>query len=52
MILVANVPARLLAAKLSSPLQMLLLLGMAIICWVASELVWRLSVRHYTSASS
>src|SRR5438128_1157115 len=35
MILVANVPARLLAAKLSSPLQMLLLLGMAIICWVA-----------------
>ena len=52
MILVANVPARLLAAKLSSPLQMLLLLGMAIICWLASELAWRLSVRHYTSASS
>ena len=52
MILVANVPAKLLADKLKSPLEMLLLLGMGVVCWVISELGWRFSVRHYTSASS
>jgi len=52
MILVANVPAKLLADKLRSPLEMLLLLGMGVICWLVSELGWRFSVRHYTSASS
>src|SRR5205807_1044981 len=52
MILVANVPAKLLADKLRSPSEMVLLLGMGIVCWVLSELGWRFSVRHYTSASS
>jgi len=52
MILVANVPAKLLADKLASPLEMVLLLGMAVVCWSVSELGWRFSVRHYTSASS
>src|SRR2546430_14198726 len=52
MILVANVPARLLADKLNSPLQMLLLVGMSVLCWVLSEVGWRFSVKHYTSASS
>jgi ABC-type uncharacterized transport system permease subunit len=42
----------LLVAKLSSPLEMLWLLVMCAGCWVASELGWRFSVRHYTSASS
>jgi len=52
MLLVANVPVKLLAHKLSSPLEMLVLLGMAIVCLAASEGIWRTSVRHYTSASS
>jgi len=30
----------------------LLLLGMAVVCLLLSEAVWRVSVRHYTSASS
>ena len=53
-LLVSNVPARVLADKfdLSSPGPALLLLGMGIVCAMASEWVWRLSMRHYTSASS
>ncbi len=52
MILVANVPAKLLADKLQSPLEILLLLGMSLVCGGVSEIGWRFSVRHYTSASS
>ncbi len=52
MLLVANVPAKLLAAKLSSPLEMLLMLATCLVCWEVSQAGWRLSLRHYTSASS
>jgi ABC-2 type transport system permease protein len=52
MLLVANVPVKLLAEKLDSPWEMLLLLVMGMLCFLASEAVWRFSVRHYTSASS
>jgi ABC-2 type transport system permease protein len=52
MLLVANVPARLLVNKLSSPRDMLLLLGMSLVCFFVSEAGWRYSVRRYTSASS
>lgn len=52
MILVANVPAKLLAAKLRSPGEMFLLLVMSLACWIISEWGWRVSIRHYTSASS
>ena len=52
MLLVANVPVKLLAHKLNSPLEMLVLLGMALVCLVVSEAIWRVSVKHYTSASS
>ena len=52
MLLVANVPVKLLIHKLGSPLQMLLLLAMGALCFLASEIGWRFSVRHYTSASS
>jgi ABC-type uncharacterized transport system permease subunit len=52
MLLVANVPARLIVNKLSSPLDMLLLLAMSGACLLVSELGWRFSVRRYTSASS
>ena len=52
MLLVSNVPARLLADKLSSPGPMLLLVGMCVVCLAVSEWGWRRSLRHYTSASS
>jgi ABC-2 type transport system permease protein len=52
MLLVSNVPTRLLASKLDSPAPLFLLLGMAAVCAIASELGWRASLRRYTSASS
>ena len=52
MLLIANVPARLMVKKLSSPLDMALLLGLSVVCLLVSEAVWRLSMRRYTSASS
>ena len=52
MLLVANVPAKLLAGKLSSPVEILWLLVLAAAAFLASGRVWRFSVRHYTSASS
>jgi ABC-2 type transport system permease protein len=52
MLLVANVPAKVLARKLDSPLEILLLLAMAGACLMVSEWGWRKSVRRYTSASS
>jgi ABC-type uncharacterized transport system permease subunit len=52
MLLVANVPAKLLIHKLSSPGDMVLLLVMSVACLMLSEACWRNSVRRYTSASS
>lgn len=52
MLLVANVPTKLLADKLGSPLEMLLLVTLAAGIFAVSTRVWRLSVRRYTSASS
>jgi len=49
---VANVPVKLLVNRLGSPWEMLLLVGMSGVCLGVSESVWRLSLRHYTSASS
>jgi ABC-2 type transport system permease protein len=51
MLLVSNVPVRLLVDTLTSP-KLFLLLGMAVVCPLVSEWVWRRSVRRYTSASS
>lgn len=51
-LLVANVPTKLLADKLDSPLEMLWLFGLSLACFGVSELVWRIALRHYTSASS
>jgi ABC-2 type transport system permease protein len=50
-LLVSNVPARQLTERLTSS-SCWLLLGLAIACALASELIWRRSVRHYRSASS
>ena len=51
-LLVSNVPVRLLTDTLHSRAWLLVLLGMAVVCALVSEWVWRMSVRHYTSASS
>ncbi len=52
MLLVSNVPVRVLVSKLSSPVPLLLLLVMSCVCFALSEWGWRASVRRYTSASS
>ncbi|HAB18827.1 MAG TPA: ABC-2 family transporter protein [Verrucomicrobiota bacterium] len=52
MLIVANVPVKLLTEKLKAPGEAALLLGLAVVCYGASELFWRASLRHYTSASS
>ena len=52
MLIVANVPVKLLADKLSSPFEMLLLVAMAAVCFAFSSWFWRKSVKNYTSASS
>jgi len=50
-LLISNVPVRLLTERLTS-VSCWLLVGMAVICAIASEWIWRLSVRRYRSASS
>jgi ABC-2 type transport system permease protein len=52
MLLVANVPVKLLINRLGSPLDLLWLLGMGLVCFVISEIFWRFSMRHYASASA
>ena len=52
MLLVANVPAKVLVKPLEEPWKILLLVGMSAGCFVFSEWVWRQSLRRYTSASS
>jgi ABC-2 type transport system permease protein len=51
-LLVSNVPVRVLADKLTSPALWLVLLGMGVVCALISEWFWRVSVRRYTSAST
>ncbi len=52
MTLVANVPAKTLALKMTSPKQVLLLLAITAGWFLFSEVFWRFSLRRYTSASS
>ncbi|HWD93918.1 MAG TPA: ABC-2 family transporter protein [Verrucomicrobiae bacterium] len=52
MLLVSNVPARVLADKLNSAGSIVLLVAMSLMCFAVSELGWRASLRRYTSASS
>jgi ABC-2 type transport system permease protein len=51
-LLVSNVPTRVLADKLVSPAAWIVLLSLGVFWAVISEWFWRLSVRRYTSASS
>ena len=52
MLLVSNVPARVLVKPATSPQWALLLLGMTVVCFCVSEWGWRASLKRYTSASS
>jgi ABC-2 type transport system permease protein len=51
-LLVSNVPVRVLADKIASPHAWLLLIGIGVAWALVSELFWQFSVRRYTSASS
>ena len=51
-LLVSNVPVRVLANKIASPWSWLVLLGLGITWAMVSEWFWRFSIRRYTSASS
>lgn len=52
MLLVSNVPVKLLANRLSNPSEVLWLLLVGGVCGVVSEVCWRVSLSRYTSASS
>ncbi|MDX1951465.1 MAG: ABC-2 family transporter protein [Verrucomicrobiota bacterium] len=52
MLLVANVPSRLLLQKASEPASIAMFLGIALAWFGISEWIWRFSLRRYTSASS
>lgn len=52
MILVANVPARVLLDTVRSPAEVAWLAGLMLACAAVSEGFWRFSLRRYTSASS
>lgn len=52
MLLVVNVPVRLLMDKLTDPLAVVQLVAIAAVCWLVSEWGWRNSLNRYTSASS
>jgi len=52
MLLVSNVPVRVLAQMPSSAARLVLLLAMSAVCFLVSEWGWRASMKRYTSASS
>ncbi len=52
MLLVSNVPTRVILDKLTSPKPILLLMLMCVACLLVSEWGWKQSVKRYTSASS
>jgi ABC-2 type transport system permease protein len=52
MLLVSNVPVRVLINTLSGPSQLLTLLAMGLVWFGISEWGWKAALRHYTSASS
>ncbi len=52
MLLVANVPVKLLTERLDSIWEMVLLVAMSAVCFLLSEFFWRFSVKRYTSASA
>ena len=51
-LLVSNVPVRVLSDRLSSPYACPVLLGLGLVWAAISHWFWKLSLRHYTSAST
>jgi len=51
-LLVSNVPVRVLTDRLKSPAMWLVLIGLGVVWAAISEWFWRLSLRRYTSAST
>jgi ABC-2 type transport system permease protein len=51
-LLVSNVPVRVLADKIAAPSSWLLLLGLGVVWALISEWFWRFSLNRYTSAST
>jgi ABC-2 type transport system permease protein len=51
-LLVTNVPVKVVIEKVRSPWEIALLLGLSAAVFLVSEALWRWSVRHYSSASS
>jgi ABC-2 type transport system permease protein len=51
-LLVSNVPVRVLADKLTSPSACAVLLGLGVVWAAISQWFWKLSLKHYTSAST
>jgi ABC-2 type transport system permease protein len=51
-LLVSNVPVRVLAEKITSPKMWLVLIGLGLVWAAISEWFWRKSLRRYTSAST
>lgn len=52
LLLVANVPVKVLLGTIGSPLEIVALLALSVICFFASHLVWKAALRRYSSASS
>lgn len=52
MLLVANIPTKFFIQKMESPLEIVSLIAMMMVCLMASEAMWRFAMRHYNSASS
>jgi ABC-2 type transport system permease protein len=52
MLLVSNVPVRVLTNTLTSAKPLILLLAMSVVCAILSEWAWRKSLQRYKSASS
>lgn len=52
MLLVSNVPAKVLIGKLSTPTEWTRVLVVGVIIFLVSERIWKFSLRRYTSASS
>lgn len=52
MLLVANVPVKVLMGTLDSAAEIAVLVTMSCVCFMISKLVWRSALRRYTSASS
>jgi ABC-2 type transport system permease protein len=52
LLLIANVPVKLLCNTLTSPAELALMFMMALSCFLISKLVWSCGLRRYTSASS